>query len=375
MNVSMQPLPRHHTSRRLRIVLVAALVLTSTLVGLDSLMWFRLEHLLDHRLDRFSSSARTSGWHFGADAGERGGWPLSATLTLIRPALRAADPLAPGGLAWSGERVTLSLSPLHPHRLTILAGGTQNLSVGRGSDVPIKLRFWGARIALHVPPDAGPRQVAQYLLDAEALHVASPGAGPDDIAQLAHATGRLEWQPRTPAPDGIAGTAGHDAYASVSVDLGDVALPARLRASGRVVQRATLRMVLSGQRATGQPSRGKLHLAEASLDWGDSAAAVAGDATLGAGGRTEGSFDLVLTRPDPALRQMGEAGLIGPGTSTMLRAVIGLVAAPQQGPRVHLPLTLRDGLLSLGRIPLLQIGPVVFDIGNSSAERSTMSIH
>lgn len=358
MKVAMQPLPRHRTSRRLRVVLALSLLLASMVVGLDTLMWFRLEHLLDQRLDRFSTSAHTSGWRFGAHAGERGGWPLSATLTLIRPTLQGANLLVPGDIDWAGERVMLSLSPLHPHRLTIMAAGTQSLSLARGAEPPIVLRFWGARIALHVPPDADPSRVARYLLDAEALHIASPGAGPDDIAQLAQATGRLEWQPRSPAPGNDANTdKRHDAYASVSLDLRDVALPARLRASGRVVQRATLRMVLTGSPvATRLPTNGHLHLAEASLDWDDSAAAMAGDATLDAAGRANGSFDLALTRPDPALRQMGETGLIGPGASTMLRGVIGLIAVSQQGPQVHLPITLRDGLLSLGQIPLLQIG-------------------
>ncbi|MGI4744728.1 MAG: DUF2125 domain-containing protein [Janthinobacterium lividum] len=363
----MQPLPRHRSTRRLRVFLAALLVSASMLVGIDTLMWFRLEHLLDQRLDRFSTSARTSGWRFGARAGERGGWPLSATLTLVRPLLHGTNPLAPAGIDWSGERVILSLSPLHPHRLVITAAGTQSLSLMRGGEPPIVLRFWGARIALHMPPDADPAHIAHYLLDAEALHVALPGAGPDDITQLAEATGRLEWQPPNPAPDDDASAAErHDAYASISLDLRDVALPARLRASGRVVQRATLRMVLTGDPvATRLPTVGRLHLAEASLDWGDSAAAMAGDASLDVEGRTNGSFDLALTRPDPALRQMGETGLIGPGTSTMLRGVIGLIAVSQQGPQVHLPLTLRDGLLSLGQIPLLQIDQDLFGTGMS----------
>ena len=376
MKVAMQPLPRNLPSRRLHIVLAAAMVLASALVGLDTLMWFRLEHLLDQKLDRFSTSARTSGWHFGAHAGQRGGWPLSATLTLVRPALHGANPAAPGGIDWSGERVILSLSPLHPHRLTIMAAGTQSLSLGRGAELPIVLRFWGARIALHVPPDADPSHTAHYLLDAEALHVGSPGAGPDDIAQLAQATGRLEWQPRNPAlGDHASAARRRDAYASISLDLRDIALPARLRASGRVMQRATLRMVLTGEpAATRLPTFGHMHLTEASVDWGDSAAAMAGDAALDAEGRANGSFDLALTRADPALRQMGETGLIGPGTSTMLRAVIGLIAVSQQEPKVHLPLTLQYGLLSLGRIPLLQVDPALFLARTIPAETPTMSI-
>lgn len=154
---------------------------------------------------------------------------------------------------------------------------------------------------------------------------------------------------------------------TLSLDLHDIALPARLRTPMRVLQQARFRIQLTGQRpglqmqlaealAAWRRSGGRLRIDEASLDWGDSIAALAGDAGLGADGSLDGGFQLALTRPDPALRQLEEAGLIRPGVSQAIRAVLGLVAASQPGPVIRLPLELRHGLLRLGEIPLLRIG-------------------
>ena len=371
MKVPMHPAERTRSSRRTRRfrgLVVATMLLSTVLVALDTLMWFRLERLLDRRLASLAQDARASGWHFSARAGERGGWPFSATLILIRPTLQGGDSLVPGGVAWSGDRATLSLSPLSPGSATITAGGTQTLSFAPGSAAALQLRFWAARLALHLPEDDATGHVTdrrRLTLDAEALHVAAPGAGPDDIAKLADAQARLEWS-AAPGPDMSPGNADPPPL-TLSLDLHDIALPARLRTPMRVLQQARFRIQLTGQRpglqmqlaealAAWRQSGGRLRIAEASLDWGDSIAALAGDAGLGADDSLDGGFQLALTRPDPALRQLEEAGLIRPGVSQAIRAVLGLVAASQPGPVIRLPLELRHGLLRLGEIPLLRIG-------------------
>ena len=363
MKVRMHPAERSRASRRsprFRALVVVTMLLSTLLVGLDTLMWFRLERMLDRRLADLAQGARASGWHFTARAGERGGWPLSATLILIHPSLAGADRLIPGGVSWSGERATLSLSPLSPHHATITAEGTQTLSLAPGSSGAVQLRFWAARLALQLPDGSGTDD-RQLAFDAEALHLAAPGAGPDDIAQLADANGRLDW-----AAERVAGHMGGPAV-TLSLDLHDIALPARLRTPARVLQQARLRVLLTGRRPDTQMqladaleswrrSGGRLRIDEASIGWGDSLAALAGDAGFDLDDSLDGAFELSLTRPDPALRQLEAAGLIRPGVSQAIRAVLGLVAASQPGPQIHLPLDLRHGLLSLGDIPLLRIG-------------------
>ncbi len=368
MKRGMLPFPRRRDgarSARLRAGVAAALVLATLLVGLDTLAWFRLERSLDRRLDRFALAARAAGWRFSAQAGERGGWPLAASLTLLRPSLRGTGSPLPGDIAWSGDAVTLDLSPLHPGHATVLAQGTQSLSIAGESRMRLLLRFWGSRIALQLPADRQAPASGALRLDADALHVAAPGAGPDDIALVAGLTARLRWQT---AP-GAAGVAPDTA--ALSLLLRDVALPARLGAGGdRVLQKARLEARLVGripQQAMPlidaldqwRQSGGRLRIEEASVDWGRAAAAAGGEAALGADGTANGRFDLTVTDADEILRQLRDAGLIDPATMLAAGAVIGLIAAGQDGPRVHLPLQLRDGTLRLGEIPLLRTGTLL----------------
>lgn len=335
--------------------LAATLLLGSLLAAADTVIWLHLEQDLDRRLVGFSRVAGGAGWRFVAQAGARGGWPFSATLILARPSLRLAGAglTAPG---WSGETAVVSVPLLHPDRPLLLLRGTQSLSLAGGT--PLLLRFWAAAIELRLPATSGPG-AHRLVFQSEALHLGLPGAGPDDIAVAAGATGAVTW-----APPGET-----DNAASVSLAFRDVALPIGLgRAEDRVLQRIRLQADIKGGlpkvptshafRAW-QQAGGRIALREASLDWGGSGAALAGDAVLLPDGFPEGRFTLFLTDPDRLLKQMREHGLIAPGALVASRAVLGLVAAADTGPQLRLPLRLHGGVLALGEIPLLSTGRIV----------------
>lgn len=359
MKLWMQPQQHRMADRGAgRLGMLSALVLLalSSATLLDTVAWFRLERRLDRSLTAFVAEARSAGWHVDVGAGERGGWPFLATLTLVRPGLsRDASGLA-DGFGWSGGRVVLGLSPLHPDRPTLSVLGTQTLSWGAGLPTPILARLWGARIALALPPDTVGAS-GDLLLQADGLHVAASGAGPDDIAQVAEATARLAWRlPVGPHADQ------NDGSISLSVQLRDVALPVRFgEPAGRVVQRARLEARLSGLPGGRLPSLWqsageRLRIDEASIDWGSSGAAMAGSAWPEPDGAVQGRFDLALTDPGTAVLQLQQAGLVRPAAATAIGAVIGLVAAGDAaGGRLHLPLSLRHGVLGLGDIPLLRL--------------------
>ncbi len=349
MKARMQPpAPRSPVRRflRLRAALAAAMVLATVLVGCDTVLWFRLEREMDHRLDRFIRTARAEGWRFSARAGSRGGWPLSATLVLQQPSLRypAPDPGGADALAWSGEAVVLSLSPWRPARATVLAVGTQDLSVVPNGGLPMPLRFWGARIALLLP-EAG--RAGRVALEADALHVALPGAGPDDVVELAGAAGALRW----PADRKAASAA-----LSLSLSLREVALPARLgRRQGRVVQDARLDASLDGPPVPWLRPGDAIRLGEASLDWDGDRAALSGTILLAADGIPFGTLSLSVDDAGRMVSKLRDTGLLSPGAAVVAQAVAGLVGAAAPGTPLHLPLTLHGGLLSLGEIPLLRI--------------------
>ena len=353
MKLPMHPFPRRRPVRqflRLRAVVAGAMVLATLLVGCDTLLWFRLEREMDHRLDRFARQARAAGWHLSVRGASRGGWPLAATLTLREPSLRYRVPGPDGAraVAWSGAAVTLSLSPWRPAWTTVLALGTQSLSVVPNAGLPMPLRFWGARIALLLPEHDGDRP-ERIVLDAEALHVALPGAGPDDVVEVAAAAAYLRW-----AADPGAGPA------TMSRVLRQVALPVALgRPEGRVVRRVRLEASLDDA-TLGPPPRwlrpgAAIRLGEASLDWDGDRAALSGQAVLSPDGTPSGTVFLSVDDAGRMLAKLRDNGLLSPGATVAAQAVAGLLGDAGSTRTLRLPLQLHGGLLSLGEIPLLRL--------------------
>ncbi len=341
--------------RWLRSLATLLSLLVAGLAIADTAQWFRLEHALDRRVAAFRAKAAALGWSLQAERGQRGGWPFAATVTLRGPRLDGAARLLPEGIGWSGEAIEMSLSLLHPAVLQTELRGTQSLHLGA-----LSLRGWGAVLLLRSQDD-------RITLDAEALHLALAGAGPDDILQAAGLSGELHWRPDRPGGTDLSVTARALAAPMPSGET-----------DRRVVQRARLIVRLEGALPGGdagwpaavglwRAGGGAIRLDEASLDWGQDGdpdrgnpgASLSGRAVPNDDGTLDGSFTLDLTHADRVLATLRHDGVIGAGQQTALGAVIGLVAAGEHPsgpePQIHLPLTLRRGVLRLGEIPLLTL--------------------
>ena len=362
MKLRMQPPPprqrlvrsgRSPTGRRS--LAVATALVVALLMGLDIMAWLRLEHALDRSLGHLAEAAHAAGWTLDATKGGRGGWPMTATLTLLRPSLRGGGGLMPGGIAWSGDSVTLSLSLLHPDRaMMATAGGTQTVMLALNSPLARTVRFWGGRITLRLPIPTGQTGNGSdrgLRFHADALQVAPAGVGPDNIARLAGVTARLRW------PDADAGGPGPDCGSSVLLSLfaRDLALPARFGVDGvsgtRVVERARLDAALAGDWKQGI----RMRINRAGLEWNGSRVDLGGAVSLRPDGVMDGNLTLDAVDADQGLHRLEDAGLVGAGTGRAARAVLGLVAAAEPGPVLRLPLALRDGTLRMGEIPLLRL--------------------
>ena len=335
-------------SRRIR-VRPRWLLLACLLLGADLLGWLQLQHLLDRRLAELLRQAHASGWQLEAAASRRGGLPFAATLTLAAPRLQGGRGLLPGlpdGLSWTAERVTVSLSPLHPRRITILPGGMQVISAAGGATVlGHSVRLWARRLRLELPASddaAG----GELRLVAGALSLVPPGAGSERVLTVGTLRGRLRWT----------GTA-----RAATLALRELELP-QGHGPGFSIPQAALELSLIG---SGTARR--LLLPQAALRWNGAVIGASGQLRLDAPVQPEGSFVVHLAGADRLLDGLAASRWISPPTLAAMRAVLGLIGQAQDargggapaGPApVELPLTVHAGLLSLGRIPLLQLPPV-----------------
>ena len=346
--------------------LLAVTLLAGLLLAADTLAWLQMQRLLEGRMQRLAQDATRSGWQLDAASGRRGGWPFRADLTFAAPRAHGAASLLPGGITWSAERVTATLSPLHPRRLTILTDGIQTVSAGGAGATRDSLRLWSP-IRLHLPVGGtghGDRRQASF--DAAPLHLAFPGAGPDDVVTIAGLRGSLRWTAQARA---------------LTLALRGVSLPHAAGAAS-VIPAAALELSLVGAPDGGgnaadrlrawRAGGGRLLLRQATMRWNDTSIDASGHATLDGNLRPDGAFTVRITGADAMLDRLAQSGRIDAPTASAIRAVLGLISAArdapppgqagtgdtrarQAQPALELPLALRAGQLSLGQIPLLRI--------------------
>ncbi len=346
-------------ARRIRAP-AACLLLVCVLLGLDLIGWLQLQRLLDRRLAVLVQQAQRAGWQLEGGASRRGGWPLGATLTLAAPRLQGGRGLLPGvpaGLSWTAERVTVSLSLLHPRRITILPGGVQVIRAAdtRASGLGDSVRLWARRMRLELPA-SDRASGGEVRLAAGALHLALPGAGPGQAVTVGALHGTLRWT----------ATARATTLALEAVGLpyaGDSVLS---------IPQAALELSLIGG---GDSSR--LLLRQAALRWDEAMIDASGQVRFDQHAQPNGSLILLVAGADRLLGRLATCKQISPSSRAAVQAVLGLIgqaqdAAPQPAPAgpaparvpqaglppIELPLNLRAGLLSLGRIPLLQLPPL-----------------
>ena len=357
----------------------AVLILACLLLAADTLAWLRMERLLDRRLDRLAEDARQAGWQLDIASGQRGGWPFAATLALAAPRLHGGDALLPGGLTWTAERITAGFSPLHPRRITIAADGTQTILGANAGSLARSLRFWGAQTELHLPiAAAGGQEEADF--EAAALHLAFPGASPDDVLTVAGLDGSLRWNPaavalrlslhgiglpRTGLEQAISRPAGRQAGRD-----GGSRAETGIAASPHIMEAASLEVSLIGAPGFHQAgpaawlrgwrdAGGRLLLREAGLDWGDCRLRASGQASLDENLQPDGAFGVDITGADALLDRLEYSRRITAPAAGAIRAILGLIGDARDGTgrtgALQLPLQLHGGVLLLGDIPLLRI--------------------
>jgi hypothetical protein len=336
----------------MRWLLIAPLAVLAMAVAGSYAVWHFAVGQIEADYAAWVAVAAAQGWTVRAGPGERGGWPLAASLTLPDASMAGGAADVPGGIGWTAARVTLRVDLLSPNALFAQAEGAQSVTLGPGATLP----FTADRFILSVPLVSG-RVPDSAALDAAGLRFGAPvegltvgllqgqfgwrlTAGSGDAAALVRLSAEAIALPPPPAPQAPLGA--HIASATVEAEL-----------TGPVPAAATP----AGNAAAWRDGGGKFLVRRIALGWGP--LGVSGGATLALdeGLQPAGSASLRLVGYDDALAALVAGHALSAQAAKAAQAVLGLMAlAPAGGaPGVEVPLTLQGGVLAMGHIPLAKV--------------------
>ncbi len=318
-----------------RPVLLAVLGLFLAALAVDFAVWSWATGRMADTLADWEAARLEEGVRITHADPVRTGWPFAAELVLPHTAATATAPAAADTLSWQADQVTLTLSPWRPGTLAITASPAQ--SVARGNDPPMKLT--AGRLELLVPLSG-----AAATADGHGLRIDLPD-GPLAVTQAdarfdaTHLTLTLAGvtlpMPNLPFGGSVAAVA-LDGSSSVPM------LPAR-----------DLRATVAAWRDAG----GRLLLDHAAIHWGPLDAEGSGVLSLDAALQPVAHASLHLTGYAELIDALTRSGAITRNDARVAATLLGLLARAPAGaaPFVDLPLTLQDGLLAMGAIPLARV--------------------
>jgi len=245
------------------------------------------------------------------------GFPMRFDIAVDRPALPARG--------WSADGLSLSLPSYWPFAATGTLSGPQELT-WRGVD----WRLDGPDMPVSFALTPG-LELTMARLDARDLQLLGPVSGRLDSAALA------------------VDKAGDPASRAVALDMAGLAL-------GKMeIPRASLRAVLHMADAPRPPRVKQIDLSRAKITMAEITVTANGTLDRAPDGRLSGNLPLTVTNWRALLRMLQENGLVPADQAPILQMMAERLG---QGDTLSLPLTLKDSVVSLGPLALLELGPL-----------------
>ena len=344
---------RRSLRRSLAVLILLLILLGAGWTGL----WYLVAGRLAAHVASWEQQERAQGWTIAHGTPRRTGWPMAAGITLPDVSVSGGAQYLPGGVAWQTGSVTLALDIRHPNALFIGINGRESLKVAGGPTMPFQATKFIGRMAL-LPGDR-PGLVQLHAMDLlVALTKADGTPEPFSIGELAAAV----------QADGRA-----DAQADalvVAATMTDVDLPPNLLPGfARSLQTAAFDIAISGplpaggtaadapaataaawQKAGGSLALRLLHVADGRLTL-DGQGRFQLDAFL----RPAGSMTVTVAGLDETLDRLAKNGVLSRQEAIAITAMLGLMMRPPEPHLLQAPLSLREGLVSLGEIPVVRL--------------------
>ncbi len=313
---------------------IGLLALLALLGGASFMLWRWAEGELERGFANWRAQATTQGLAVAAGDISRGGWPFFAELSV-------ADFSISGAAGYTAQRIVLRLDPRTPALLHVLGEGTQLLRLGTAPPLP----FAAERLALTIPLV----QPTSAALEGKNLTFAAPYEG----LTVGLLEGEADWS-AAKGTDLRLSTEAITLPDSMHAALGPHIASATAEGifAGRVPADATTAVAAA---KAWRDSGGAVDLSRIAMGWGPLGVSGSARLTLDAALQPEATANLRLIGMEETLAALAAGHAIARRAAQAAKAVVGLMAhAPDGGgvPGVEVPLTLHDGTLSLGMIPL-----------------------
>jgi hypothetical protein len=322
----------------------------------EPLLWLWGTHALAAGFDGWATKMRAQGWVVETKGVASGGFPFAATLVLTDAHIVCARRAVPGGVAWRGTRVVLSVSLAAPATLVIAPEEQQFI---RLANLP-PIIFHADRMVARLPLLERETRVAK--LRASGVTAGIFGSHHPQDVRVDDVS--LKLTVRDAAASGIDATLRVNADQIGLPDIGRWPLGALIGAAGTTLEVHS--PALSGhapaavEAADWQRGGGRLTLHDTRLKWGP--LVLTGEAELGLDNRLQPAGKGVATVAGgaEAFDALVSGGVLQQGFGATAKAVLSAMAQVPGGDAVRLPFVLRDNTLSVGPIPLARLDDVVW---------------
>lgn len=312
--------------RRFRRFVAVLILLLLVLAGGWTAIWYLVAGQLADRLASWERSATAAGITIRHDPPVRTGWPMAAGIRLTHVSVQGGDAYLPGGGSWQADQVVLAQDIRHVHDVFIGIDGRQSVTLGHRPPIAFQAQKMAALGALL--PGGG---LGLVQGSASAILAAWPAGG-----------GRV--QPVTIASVAAAVNA-DDASLTVAAQLHGVGLPrSHIAALGNPA-------LLSFDAVVAGTARDpRLTLRAFTLEDGPLVVKATGRFDRAIDRKPRGKLAVTATGLEQGLQRLAVGKVMTMAEARALGGVAALVMAPNR----PASLSLDDGLVRLGPIPLFR---------------------
>ena len=322
-------------------IALATVVLAALLYGA---YWWLAAVSMRQGFDSWAAERRADGWTVSFGAVSLGGFPSRLALRIEAPSIGA--PPAAGGWQWHGPLVVVAGSPWSSRRAAWTAPGLHRLVTASGT--PIEVLAGSAEGAIERSPDRGPVTVTIEIGAATVLPLAGQ---PRRTIQRIEASVVLPDRAGPAIDLRVAGIdLGETPFIGLGAGIEEVGLAAELR--GRLVPGARVRAL-----EIWRDGGGTLEITRLRLRWQRIEVDARGTVALDRALQPIAALSADIAGYGLLIDTLAARGAIGQGSARTVKFALDVVALAggNAGRRITVPVTVQDGRLSLGPVPVLRL--------------------